>query len=150
MSVKQGKLNSFCFCCLQERACESRARLQAARAKHMHGFLTALRTLGSFGFSGVATLTLPHGVPSAGASTRITSMTPTQDDVKRQVTWFIWITFLCVLLKARCVDVFDAEWLFSIIIIMIEICKVPTPWLKALNKRNMRNVYRDRSLFSSF
>ena len=36
------------------------------------------------------------------------------------------------------------------IIIIMEICKVPTLWLKVLNKHNTHNVYRDGKCYELF
>ena len=44
----------------------------------------------------------------------------------------------------------DAEYLQVLIIIIMEICKAPTPRLKALNKHNTRTVHRDGKCYPQF
>ena len=95
--------------------CESPARLQAAHVKHMPGSPIVLRTLGSFGFNAVVTLIPLSGVPSASVSIHMTSMTPTQGDVKPQVMKFTSVhlhvfqslsSFVLLEVKARCGCIF--------------------------------------------
>lgn len=106
--------------------CESPARLQAAHVKHMPGSPIVLRTLGSFGFNAVVTLIPLSGVPSASVSIHMTSMTPTQGDVKPQVMKFTSVhlhvfqslsSLVLLEVKARCgcifVDFFSFFTLFN-------------------------------------